>query len=597
MNISIRVFVLLGAALIAAPSGALQQNAENLRRAAEAEPRNPTPHKQLAAYYSRQGAYHDALREYQAALTLSPADMDARLHTAELFAWTGDFDRSIASYKDLLATSPANLLAKLGLAQVLRWSHRYADAEQQLREVLDADPENRDAIKGMAQTYALAGDFGKALAFLGRGISLFPQDAEFYAQKGVVLSWNGNAKEGIEMLHKATAIDPSAASTYRSLGDAYTWRREFARAAESYRKALDLEPNSAETALDLARSYNKDGNASQAEEAVKQVLRSTPENHQALELLQAIRRDHAGFDFSGMLEEMGEPVVYLSTLLMLLWLFYRRRRLFIRNPLLYKSIYRIVLPALIVLFLMAYGARIVLQTGLYYEIAEIVLLTTIAIFAFLLSWDRRPVANPLTNRVLVVGAHPDDIELGAAGSLMRLKQEGTEIFGLVLSRGEKGNKATAGSRQGEARMAAAQLGLDELWVLNFPDTQMRQFVPEIRELIENKIQELGIHMVVTHSPQETHGDHAAVFEAAKEASRKCSLICFESISAPKEFVPNYFVDITPYLPDKLRVIGTHRTQSEKLYMDPEMVKGRAAHRGLQAGVPYAEAFWVYRWVR
>jgi len=104
-------------------------------------------------------------------------------------------------------------------------------------------------------------------------------------------------------------------------------------------------------------------------------------------------------------------------------------------------------------------------------------------------------------------------------------------------------------------------------------------------------------MVITHSPHETHGDHLAVFEAAKEAARSCSLLCYESISAPKEFVPNYFVDITAFLPDKLLAISSHKTQRRKFYMDSELVKGRAAHRGLQAGVPYAEAFWVYRWVQ
>ncbi|HSS44414.1 MAG TPA: PIG-L family deacetylase, partial [Thermoanaerobaculia bacterium] len=96
--------------------------------------------------------------------------------------------------------------------------------------------------------------------------------------------------------------------------------------------------------------------------------------------------------------------------------------------------------------------------------------------------------------------------------------------------------------------------------------------------------------------RETHGDHVAVFEAVKEAARRSSLLCFETVSTPPEFVPNFFVDITPYLPEKLRAIGRHKTQGHKLYMDPEVVRGRAAHRGLHVGMPYAEAFWVYRWV-
>jgi LmbE family N-acetylglucosaminyl deacetylase len=103
--------------------------------------------------------------------------------------------------------------------------------------------------------------------------------------------------------------------------------------------------------------------------------------------------------------------------------------------------------------------------------------------------------------------------------------------------------------------------------------------------------------VITHSFREIHGDHVAVFEAAKEAARRCSLMCFETVSTPPEFVPNYFADVTAFFDDKLKAIAAHRSQGDKAYMDPELVRGRAAHRGLQVNVPYAEAFWVYRWVR
>jgi len=199
--------------------------------------------------------------------------------------------------------------------------------------------------------------------------------------------------------------------------------------------------------------------------------------------------------------------------------------------------------------------------------------------------------------VLVIGAHPDDIELGAAGSLLKLTDHGAKVYGLVMTQGEIGSNAPLGTRAAEAIQAAGHLRLTDIWVLKFPDTQLRQHITELRAVIEEKIQELDIKIVITHGPYETHGDHVAVFEAAKEAARKCSLLCYESISAPKEFVPNYFVDITPFIPDKLSAISSHKTQRGKFYMDSELVKGRAAHRGLQAGVPYAEAFWVYRWVR
>jgi LmbE family N-acetylglucosaminyl deacetylase len=119
----------------------------------------------------------------------------------------------------------------------------------------------------------------------------------------------------------------------------------------------------------------------------------------------------------------------------------------------------------------------------------------------------------------------------------------------------------------------------------------------MRDAVAAKLAELGIDLVITHSFREIHGDHVAVFEAAKEAARRCSLMCFETVSTPSEFVPNYFADVTAFFDGKLKAIAAHRSQADKAYMDPEVVRGRAVHRGLQVNVPYAEAFWVYRWVR
>jgi LmbE family N-acetylglucosaminyl deacetylase/tetratricopeptide (TPR) repeat protein len=573
------------------------RSAAGVRSPVESEPKIQAAHKDLAKQYAQNGALADAIREYQAALAANPNDGDARLHLAEVFSWSGDYDRSLVTYEDLLKTSPSNLEARIGMAQVLRWSHRYADAEQQLQSVLKVDPENLDALKGMAQTYALAGDFGRSLSFLDRGISHHPHDAELVAQKGTVLSWSGNLQEGIALLKTAVTLDPSSASAYRSLADAYTWRKEFSRAAENYRRALDIEPRSVETALDLARAYQKAGERTMAEEVVTQVLRLAPSHHQAIKLLQEIRRDDR-LETARAMDVIGEPIAFLAILSLPTVVFYKRQRRTIWQAPQHRKLYRIVFPVLSLLFLAAYGLHIVFETSVYYKISEIVLLIAIGVFTLLLFRETRPAGSASAGAsVLVIGAHPDDIELGAAGSLLKLAQEGAKVYGLVLTQGEIGSEAPIGTRADEARQGASHLGLSDLWILNFPDTHLREHITEIRAVIEEKIKEFGVQIVITHSPHETHGDHVAVFEAAKEAARKCSLLCYESISAPKEFVPNYFVNITPYLPDKLSAVSSHRTQRGKFYMDEELVKGRAAHRGLQAGVPYAEAFWVYRWVR
>ena len=328
-----------------------------------------------------------------------------------------------------------------------------------------------------------------------------------------------------------------------------------------------------------------------------QALRTAPNDHQAIELLQEIRRD-GRLDCQKVVEVIGEPVAFLAILALPSVFFYKRQRRFIWQGRMHRRLYAVVLPTLYFLFVVIYTLHVLAQSSLALKMLETGILAALSACTVLLFREMYTSAKtPKAGNILVIGAHPDDIELGAAGSLLKLTQEGKKVYALVMTQGEIGTSAPAGVREGEARQGASQLGVSDLWVLNFPDTHLREHISEMRAAIETKMKELGIQMVITHSPHETHGDHIAVFEAAKEAARNCSLLCYESISAPKEFVPNYFVDITAFLPEKLSAISSHKTQRRKFYMDSELVKGRAAHRGLQAGVRYAEAFCVYRWVQ
>jgi LmbE family N-acetylglucosaminyl deacetylase/tetratricopeptide (TPR) repeat protein len=577
---------------VAAAAGATPEPQTPVRPTAQ----HDDVHRELAIRYTKAGAFPDAIREYEAALKASPSDIDSRWHLAEVLAWNGDYDRALVTYEDVLRVSPLNLEARIGMANVLRWSHRYSDSEQQLETVLRADPDNLEAIKGLSQTYALAGDFSRSLGFLNTGIARHPHDAELLAQRGTVLSWSGDLAEGVEQLKSAVALNPSA-SAYRSLADAYVWRKDFSNAAENYRRALKVEPKSIETALDLARAYQNAGERTLAEEVVTQALRTAPNDHQAIELLQEIRRD-GRLDRQKVVEVIGEPVAFLAILALPSVFFYKRQRRFIWQRPMHRRFYASVLPILYFLFVVTYTLHVLAESNVALKILETGILAVLSACTALLFREMYTSAKtPKAGNILVIGAHPDDIELGAAGSLLKLTQEGKRVFALVMTQGEVGSSAPPGVRAGEARNGASHLGLSDLWVLNFPDTHLREHISEMRTVVERKIKDLKIQMVITHSPHETHGDHLAVFEAAKEAARSCSLLCYESISAPKEFVPNYFVDITAFLPDKLSAISSHKTQRGKFYMDTELVKGRAAHRGLQAGVPYAEAFWVYRWVQ
>ncbi len=551
--------------------------------------------KEQARLATARGDNVQALRRYEQVVRWTPRDFDARLRLAELYAWTHDLDHSIAAYRDLLVLDPANLRAKTGLGRVLRWSHRYADAERLYVEVLEAAPDDADALEGLAHTYALAGDFPGSLALLDRALARRPGQLEFLALKGTVLAWQGRFDQGLAVMEQALRENPRSPAILRSMGDVSMWKRDFPRAIASYRRALDLDSTSAATALDLASAYEAAGKGELAEAAAKDALRQAPDDRKAMEILLRLRR-RGGWDLARAWRLGLESLTHAGLPLALGFVLYRRRHLARHRSRLYRVAYRILLPGLSIAWMVASWVERETGDWWFLRAVELLVVATLALAVSSRFWESRPGLELGAGAVLAVGAHPDDLELGAGGLLLRLKDQGTRVYGLVMSEGEKG--APNGDRRAdEARAGGRLLRLDDLTVLDFPDTRLREHIPDMRNAVEAKLKDLGVGLVITHSFRETHGDHVAVFEAAKEAARHCSLMCFETVSTPPEFVPNYFADITAFLDGKLAAMAAHGSQADKPYMEPDAVRGRATHRGLQVGVPYAEAFWIYRWVR
>src|SRR5512143_1240148 len=111
-------------------------------------------------------------------------------------------------------------------------------------------------------------------------------------------------------------------------------------------------------------------------------------------------------------------------------------------------------------------------------------------------------------KVLVVGAHPDDIEIACGGTIAKMRDAGYEIHGLVMTQGERGGNA--GIRPGEALRGGKFLGLDDVRVLNLPDTRLHEHELDVLAAIEEAIQSYKPSMVLTHSAHDLHQDHRTV---------------------------------------------------------------------------------------
>ncbi|MBN1763184.1 MAG: PIG-L family deacetylase [Methanomicrobia archaeon] len=216
-------------------------------------------------------------------------------------------------------------------------------------------------------------------------------------------------------------------------------------------------------------------------------------------------------------------------------------------------------------------------------------------------------------RILAIGAHPDDVELGLGGCLARHVKRGDTVNVLIFSRGEGGvpdealteggqideeeNKTLKGKlREKETKDALAFLGVKEenIKIFGLPDANIDISRGTLEEVYQ-QVMRLQPNIIYTHYLEDDHLDHVRTSLITLHAARKAKTIIFyESPSTRTSFSPNYFVDISKYRAKKVEALKMHKTQVKKPYMDVDVIESNARFRGVQAKVEYAEAFVVYR---
>ena len=195
-------------------------------------------------------------------------------------------------------------------------------------------------------------------------------------------------------------------------------------------------------------------------------------------------------------------------------------------------------------------------------------------------------------RVLAIGAHPDDVEIGCGGALAKHRAYGDILHILTLSRGAAGGDVNV--RTAEAQRAAALLGA-KLEFGNLRDAHITEGVETI-EIIEAAIRELRPTHVYTHCLEDTHQDHRAVHAASLVAARDVpNVYCYQSPSSTVEFRPNRFVDITEYKKAKLQAIGAYQSQVDRMAsLQDDVIVATARYWGRYAGHMLAEPMRIVR---
>jgi LmbE family N-acetylglucosaminyl deacetylase len=212
--------------------------------------------------------------------------------------------------------------------------------------------------------------------------------------------------------------------------------------------------------------------------------------------------------------------------------------------------------------------------------------------------------------LLAVGAHPDDLEFGMGGILLREFDAGATWHLVVTSKGEAGTSGTPEKREAEARAAAAQVGAAErLRFLDFGGDGRQTATPDHAIALARVIREVKPAMVFAPLPfPNQHPDHAAVGAAARDA---CRLARYGGLAPLKELprhavqslwfyalgdVPDaqrtgeVLVDVSDVIERWKALMACHQTQvSSRRYIDYQLA--RARHLGLRAGCDHAIPLW------
>jgi CheY-like chemotaxis protein len=194
-------------------------------------------------------------------------------------------------------------------------------------------------------------------------------------------------------------------------------------------------------------------------------------------------------------------------------------------------------------------------------------------------------------RVLAVGAHPNDIEIGCGGSLLRHKANGDKLCILTMSTGEKCVEIDSGL---EGITKVAQKLNSKLIIGNYQDTGTFQNIEAIN-LIKKAIDSFKPTVIYTHSANDSHKDHHNIHLATIVAAQNVpSIYCYQSSTVTSDFRPGLFIDISSYINDKITLLSFYNQLSDHNNSQEISIRSTAKYWGKFCNITEIEPLEVVR---
>jgi LmbE family N-acetylglucosaminyl deacetylase len=197
-------------------------------------------------------------------------------------------------------------------------------------------------------------------------------------------------------------------------------------------------------------------------------------------------------------------------------------------------------------------------------------------------------------KILCIGAHSDDIEIGCGGSILRLLSENkdVEVYWVILG--------SSGQRDKEAVESANKFLADakkkKVIIKNFKNSFFPYMGGEIKTFFEKIIKRVSPDIIFTHYRHDLHQDHRLVSELTWNTFRDHLILEYEIIKYDGDIgIPNLFVHLTDAIcRDKINIIiDSFKTQREKDWFTQDAFFSILRIRGIESKAPekYAEGFY------
>ena len=211
-------------------------------------------------------------------------------------------------------------------------------------------------------------------------------------------------------------------------------------------------------------------------------------------------------------------------------------------------------------------------------------------------------------RVLAIGAHFDDVELGAGGSLAKWKSNGCEVYKLTLTDNvtnfkEKDINVEFQESFQQSLKACEKLGIIQLEPEEYYPCTKLVFNSQRMQVVEKIIFEKDIDTVLIHFESDLQQDHVEASKISIIAARYCPRVLFYQSNRyilPKDFYPRFFVDITEFQTKKFEALNFYRGSHDrmgKLFEQTKLQNQIWGHQiKMNRNKNYAEGFKIHKWL-